>query len=124
MPPQRQDVVEARRLLESVFHRARNREQLRPLIAQQAGSISARANEQGQFDQQLRADITRMSGRGGEPDPRGRAPRSRCLGQRFATLDHGRQATGLSDDQRGVHMVIAKEPPRIPTVAAKGSRFG
>ena len=45
MPPQRQDVVEARCLLEPAFHRARNREQLYPLIAEQAGSVSARANE-------------------------------------------------------------------------------
>src|SRR5580700_2777135 len=71
VPPQGQDVAEARRLPESAFHRARDREQLSPLIAEQAGSVSIRANEQGQFDQQLRPDITRMSDRGSEPDPRG-----------------------------------------------------
>ena len=42
----------------------------------------------------------------------------------IATLNHGGQAAGLSDDQRGVHMVIAKEPPQVSPVAAKGSRFG
>ena len=45
--------------------------------------------------------------------------RSRTAGD-IATLDHGGQATCLSDDQRGVHMVIAKEPPHVSHRGSRG----